>query len=99
LETVPETAVYQDSFNYERFVFSGEYQDYLSHFIEYKAIDMVRSYLDKCNINDGLLTFSALRLLASLLCHNKVSYDLKYCLLYICNDSVWYILILFLDNN
>uniref|UniRef100_F6YIR9 Uncharacterized protein n=1 Tax=Ciona intestinalis TaxID=7719 RepID=F6YIR9_CIOIN len=51
----------------------GEYQDLLSIFLELKALDLVRHYLEKSITNDGLLTFSALRFFASLLCHNKIA--------------------------
>nr|CAB3267619.1 protein VPRBP [Phallusia mammillata] len=51
----------------------GEYQDLLSIFLEYNALDLVKHYLKKSSTNDGLLTFSALRFFASLLCHNKIT--------------------------
>ncbi|CAK8675992.1 unnamed protein product [Clavelina lepadiformis] len=51
----------------------GEYQDLLSHFIEHHAIDLVNHYLEHSHTNNGLLTFSAMRFFASLLCHNKIA--------------------------
>ena len=54
------------------FFSAGEYSDFLSIFLDHDALDLIMYYLKKCNTNNGLLTYSALRFFASLLCHNKV---------------------------
>lgn len=53
----------------------GEYQEFLSHVFEHKALDLILKYTNLRESKDARLAFEALKYLASLLCHKKFSIE------------------------
>lgn len=53
----------------------GEYQEFLSHVFEHRALDLILNYLNIRETRDSRLAFEALKYLAALLCHKKFSLE------------------------
>jgi len=53
----------------------GEYQEFISHVFENRALYLIFSLIENLHGKDTGLAFEALKYLASLLCHKKFSLD------------------------
>ncbi|XP_034942278.1 protein mahjong isoform X3 [Chelonus insularis] len=53
----------------------GEYQEFLGHIFEQKALELIFKYINVRETKDSRLAFEALKYLASLLCHKKFSIE------------------------
>lgn len=53
----------------------GEYQEFLSHVFENRALELILGYVNVRETKDSRLAFEALKYLAALLCHKKFSIE------------------------
>jgi DDB1- and CUL4-associated factor 1 len=53
----------------------GEYQEFLPHVFEHKAMNLILQYIENLDPKETGLAFEALKYLASLLCHKKFSLE------------------------